>query len=351
MGVPFIKSHARRRDSVLAIDLGGRSTKGVLVQRRGEQYALAGYTVLDSPVFDKSPAPEVLAEHLKEVARALGNRTKQLTIALGVGDTVFRQVEAPFVPVPDLRLMFKFNSKTYLQQELADHVFDCQFGTLRAAESGKPANQQKQKVMVGAARKQLIDDVQSAAKMAGLVAEQVVPAAVGPINSFELAEPEAFKKEVVALVELGFKSSVVTILDCGDIMLNRVVAIGGDRLTQGLAESLGCSYQEAEGIKIGMPGEVTQNLETLVHPLGRELRASIDFFENHHDKAVAKVFLSGATARSEPIFQTLQAELMVACEVWSPVKTLQLELPTSEGNFEEVAPTLTVAIGAAAASF
>jgi Tfp pilus assembly PilM family ATPase len=135
-------------------------------------------------------------------------------------------------------------------------------------------------------------------------------------------------------------------------MLNRVVAIGGDRLTQGLAESLGCSYQEAESIKIGMPGEVTQNLETLVHPLGSELRASIDFFENHHDKTVSKVFLSGATARSELIFQTLQTELMVACELWSPTKTLQLELPpATAGDMEEAAPTLTVAIGAAAASF
>ena len=40
------------------------------------------------------------------------------------------------------------------------------------------------------------------------------------------------------------------------------------------------SYAEAEGIKVGMPGEVQAALESQVQPLGRELRASLDFFEH-----------------------------------------------------------------------
>jgi type IV pilus assembly protein PilM len=355
MGVPLISNRAKKRDHVLAIDLGARTTKAVFVQRRAEQFVLGNYTVLDSPVFEKGPTPDALAEHLKEIVRCLGNRTKQITLALGVNETIFRQVEAPAMAIPDMRLMFKFNSKTYLQQELPDHVFDCQFAQ-RANKPAEPAKSAggppKHKVLVGGARKQLIDDVQAAARIAGLVAEHVVPGLVGPVNAFELAESEAFNKEVVALVDLGFKHSSITILDCGEIMLSRVVAIGGDRVTHGLAESLGISYPEAENIKLGMPGEVAQNLEPLIHPLGRELRASIDYFENHHDKAVTKVFLSGGSARGEVIFQALQAELMVPCELWSPTKTLQLALPPERmGEIEQAAATLTVAVGAAAASF
>jgi type IV pilus assembly protein PilM len=206
--------------------------------------------------------------------------------------------------------------------------------------------------MVAGARKQTIDDVMNATRIAGLLADSVVPSLIGPVNAFELAEPETFRKEVIALVELGYKNSTITILDCSEIMLSRVVAIGGDRLTQGLAESLGISYPEAENIKLGMPGEVASNLEPLIHPLGRELRASIDYFENHHDKAVSKVFLSGGSARSEVIFQTLQAELVVPCELWSPAKSMQLTLPPERmGEIEQTASTLTVAIGAAVASF
>jgi len=357
MGVPFISSHAKRRDQVVAVDLGVRSTKAVHVQRRGDKFNLVNYALLDSPVFEKNSSADLLADHMKNVVRALGSRTKQVTLALSDSETVFRQVEAPLMPVADLRRMLKFNSKTYLQQELNDFVFDCQYVTSLAqmakGEGAKTvAPSQKHKVAVGGARRQLMDDVQAAFKAAGLIPDQVVPGVLGPVNAFEMAEPESFAKEVVALVELGFKNTTITILDSGEIMLNRVVAIGGDRLTSGLAEALNISYQEAENIKVGMPDEVAQNLEPLIHPLGRELRASIDYFENHHDKTLSRVFLSGGSACGQLIVEALQSELMVQCQVWAPTKFMQLMVPPEKaGEIEQVAPKLTVAIGAAAASF
>ncbi len=358
MGVPFISSHAKRRDQVVAIDLGGRTTKAVHVQRRGDKFNLVNFALIDSPIFEKNSPADLLTDHFKNVMRALGSRTKQVTLALGDSDTIFRQVEAPLMPVADLRRMLKFNSKTYLQQELTDFVFDCHYTTTMAqpaktAEGAKaPTASQKHKVAVGGARRQILDDVQAAFKAAGLIPDQVVPGVIGPVNAFEMAEPESFAKEVVALVELGFKNTTITILDSGEIMLNRVVAIGGDRLTNGLAESLNISYQEAENIKVGMPDEVAQNLEPLIHPLGRELRASIDYFENHHDKALSKVFLSGGSACGELVVQALQTELMVQCQVWTPTKFMQLMLPPEKmSEIEQVAPKLTVAIGTAAAAF
>jgi type IV pilus assembly protein PilM len=135
-------------------------------------------------------------------------------------------------------------------------------------------------------------------------------------------------------------------------MLNRVVGIGGDRLTSGLAETLAISYAEAEGIKVGMPSEVESTLLPLLTPLGRELRASIDFFEHQEDKTVSQVFLSGGSARSEFIVQSLQTELMVPCVSWSPTSSVSLDLPPQQiGEVEQVAPQLTVALGAAAAVF
>lgn len=357
MGVPFISSSARKRDQVLAIDLGARTTKAVVMQRKGDRFSLANYAIVDSPVFEKGPTPELMADHLKNVCRDLGNKARQVTIALGVGETIFRHVEAPLMPVADLRLMLKFNTKTYLQQELPDHVFDCEYvasgDSPRGQENVKvTAASQKHRVLVGGARRETLETMQSALKTAGLLGDHMVPGLVGPVNAFELAEPDAFRKEVVALVDLGFKSSSITILDCGEIKLNRVVAIGGDRFTHGLAEALNISYQEAENIKLGMASEVAQNLEPLIHPLGRELRASLDYFENHHDKTVSNVYFTGGCSQSELIVQTLQAEMMIPCHVWSPIKTLQVGLaPEKMGDIEHLAPQLTVAIGAAVASF
>jgi type IV pilus assembly protein PilM len=137
----------------------------------------------------------------------------------------------------------------------------------------------------------------------------------------------------------------------GELALNRVVSIGGDRLTAGLAEVMNVSYAEAEGIKVGMPTEVQGQLENLMMPLGRELRASIDFFEHQQEKTVSQVFVSGAAARSDLILQVLQSELAIECKNWNPAAAFELQLPAQQaGEFEHIAPQLSVAIGAALAA-
>jgi type IV pilus assembly protein PilM len=174
---------------------------------------------------------------------------------------------------------------------------------------------------------------------------------IGPVNAFEKAMPELFAKEAVALVDVGFKNSSICIVLEGELVLSRVVGIGSDKLTQGLAETLSVSYAEAEGIKIGMPGEVEAQLETLLLPLGRELRASIDFFEHQQDRPVTQVFITGGASRSEFIVQKLRQELMVECKVLNPTSFLEMQLPPQQtSEIEAVGPQLAVALGAALAA-
>jgi type IV pilus assembly protein PilM len=355
MGLPFMNSRARKRDHIIAIDLGGRSTKAVSLQRKGGRVVLTDFAVVDVPGQDKPASPAALGAHLKEVLQAIdAGRSRHVTLCLGASETVFRQTEMPFVPVSDLRQMLKYNTKNYLQQDFPDHVFDCHY-VLSAQPSATPkpaGGLQKHKVIVSGAKRQLVDDIAEAAKEAGLIADQLVPSLIGPVNAFELAEPEVFANEVVALVDVGFRSTLIVVLAKGEILLHRAVAIGGDHLTAGLAEALNISYQEAENIKVGMPAEVQPNLESLLQPLGRELRASIDFFEHQQDQAVGKVFVSGGTARAEFLLPVLQAELLVPCLGWSATKPLELALkPERLAEIEQVAPQLAVAIGAASISF
>ena len=119
-------------------------------------------------------------------------------------------------------------------------------------------------MLVGGAERHLIDDLQTAAKIAGLVPSEIVPSLYRSGQRLqERPNPKIFFKEVVALVDVGFKSSTISILLNGELILSRVVAIGGDRLTSGLADSMSISYAEAEGIKIGMPDEVQSMMQSL----------------------------------------------------------------------------------------
>lgn len=336
---------------MIAVDLGSRTTKAVCLQRRGSGYALTNYALFDAPIFDKALSAELLTEHLKSVNTALGSKGKMVTLTVGVTDALVRPVDMPVLAPEEMRMVLKLNSRNYLQQDLSNYIFDCQ--PLLTNGQGKPvdakaAGIQKQRVLVAGARRQLVDDFVEGATGAGLIADRIVPGLIGPVNAFEKAMPEAFKNEVVALVDIGFKNSSICILNKGDLSLTRTVNIGGDKLTNALSEHMSISYAEAEGIKIGMPQEVQTTLETVLTPLGRELRASIDFFEHQQDKALSRVYLSGGSARSSVIVQALQTELMVECTVWNPAESLKLELsPEQAAQIEQLAPQLTVAIGAA----
>ena len=363
MALPFINGQTKKkRDQIIAIDLGGRSTKAVHMQRKGDAYTLLRYCVMDAPIYEKSMSVDLLAEHLKAVYQSLETKTKYVSLAISVNDAVVRHAELPPIPVDDMRQILRINTKNYLQQDLPGYTFDCYSSNNKSNgskssgqnEGGKAAgsNSQKLKVLVGGAKKQLTDDLQSAVKQAGLIPDQVNPGIVGPANAFELAMPENFAADPIALVDIGFKNSSICLLYKGELILSRVVNIGGDRFTQGLADSMSISYAEAEGIKVGMPSEVQAGLEPLLTPLGRELRASVDFFEHQRDCTVSQIFVSGGSARSEFIVKSLEAELMAPCKSWNAAASLQLALPPAQaGEIEQVAPQLTVAIGTAAAAF
>lgn len=356
MAMQLFNSRARTRDQLIAIDLGGRTTKAVHVQRRGEGFALTRYALLDAPIYEKNLSVDLLSEHLKAVCQALETKTRMVSLALGVADAIVRHAELPPMRLEDMRQILKNNTKTYLQQDLPGHVFDCfpipVKASAKTADRGKAGTTPKQQVLVAGARKQLVDDLHAAVKNAGLTADHIAPALIGPVNAFELALPELFAKEVVALVDIGFKNSTICVLLEGELVLSRVLAIGGDRLTNGLAEAMDISYAEAEGIKLGMPAEVKDHLQTLVSPLGRELKASIDFFEHQHDRPVTQLFVSGGSARSEFLMQMLQVELTAECKLWNPTGFLQHALPPQQvAELEQVSPQLTVAVGTAVGTF
>ena len=83
---------------MMVVDLGGRTTKAVLLERRGELLALTRFALVDTPIYEKKISAELLTEHLQSVAEALGSETKQVTLAIGLDDTVVRQVELPQIP-------------------------------------------------------------------------------------------------------------------------------------------------------------------------------------------------------------------------------------------------------------
>lgn len=357
--LPSLTGGARKkRSQFISVDLGSRTSKAVLLERHGEKLSLKRYALLDAPIFDKKLSAELLGDHLNSLAEALGKPTKYLSLAMGLADTVVRTVEIPQLPEEQMRAMLKMNHKAYMQQDLPNCVFDYHALPIAtqnaAAAKGEPnrAGVQKVRVLAAAVKQQLVNDVMKAASSVSLVADGLVPSMIGPINAFELAMPEVFKNETVALVDIGFKNTSVCVMDRGGLGTHRIISAGGDQITTGLADAMSINYAEAEGIKVGMAPEVEAVLQSQVLGMGREIRASMDFFEHQFDRPVSQVYVSGATARSEMIVQMLHTELLVECKTWNPTACLKLALSGQQAvEIDHVSPQLAVAIGTAFSTY
>src|SRR5258706_10994623 len=126
MALPFLNaSRRKKRSHIISVDLGARTTKAVFLQQQGEIWSLCRYALLDAPIFEKKISPELLADHLRSVVEALATDAKYITLSVGLDDAVVRQVELPNIPVDEMRMVLKNNTKGYLQQDLPGHVFDC----------------------------------------------------------------------------------------------------------------------------------------------------------------------------------------------------------------------------------
>ena len=215
MPLPFFSSFDKKRDQVMVVDLGAKVTKAVHVSRRGNGFALNNFALVDAPVFDKGLNIDPLADHLRAVTQVLNSRVKPVSLAVGVDSSLLRHADMPLVTTHDMRQMLKFSSKNYLQQDLSDCVFDVHILPPKLDDKTKgevPKGNPKVRVLVGAAKKQIVEDLREAASRAGLVADQIIPSFIGPANAFEQAQPEPFAKEVVALVDVGYKNTTICIL-------------------------------------------------------------------------------------------------------------------------------------------
>jgi type IV pilus assembly protein PilM len=365
MGWAFINKSARQTDEIVAISLGSRTTNAVLLRQAGERIVLKNYVSADAPIYDKSINAEILADHLQEVHAALETKTTQVVLVLSAGDVLLRQAEMPVAPPGDMRRLLKFNSKNVLQEELPGHTFDCfmlpsdgqeTFETSVAddelfASKGSRGGR-RAKVLVGGVKDTLLEEVLAAARAAKLNPTQILPAQSCPANAMAVL-PEEFRKGSIALIDFGFRHSSISLVNEGRLVLSRVVNIGGDKLTAGLAEAMNVSYSAAEGVKTMLAEKVQAKLETLLAPLVDELQNSIAYVEGiYHDSKVSKVLISGGSARSNTIIQSLAQLTHLSCTRWNPLSYMDIDLPKHKAaSVDRDSPQLITAVGAGITCF
>ena len=342
---------SQRRDEIVAIDLGARVAKAVHLCRRGSDVALLNYALLEMTPASQASPREQLADLLRKMHKALGASTRLTVLALGPTRSVLTHLDLPAVAPSDLRRMIKLSPKNYLQRDLPDHVFDCFVGAA-SEESGSAAfgrGKRKSKVLVGGASRTDVEELSQAAHDAGLMLGAITLSPVGIANAFRARKDEA-ADEAVALLDIGYSSSTINIVQAGELLLTRFINFGAEKIADVLEKVSKTHGPEPaeEDTSFSDEVEVQAKLQRAILLLAREVDASIGFFVSQQEATtVSRVLVSGGSARSQFILQTLEAELTLPCESWNPTSGLRLELPEARcQELEYEAPQFAVAVGA-----
>lgn len=339
---------------MIAVDLGATSFKAAALEKEGDKFALTAFGVRPLPPFtpDKRSAKD-LGAILKSMMEEIGLRGRSVEGSINPNSAFLRILELPQMPVGEARNAIKANDQRYLHMDCSSFALDCDLlssngggkGRGDTTAGGKTARMQ---VLVGAVPLAEMTFFKEVLVSAGLKPNTMGISSVASINAFEISQPEVFGKEVVVLVDCGFSSSTMFILNHGTLALTRGMQFNGRRVAQVLARAMNLSEADAQKASMDLDDAAQRALQRTVEELGREIRDSVDFFEQQRQLQVTKVFLSGGFARQPFFLESIQKLAHVPTVAWNPCQGMTLKLTADrQKELESQAPLLAGAIGAA----
>jgi hypothetical protein len=191
-----------------------------------------------------------------------------------------------------------------------------------------------------------VEDLLDGARDAGLTVEGITLGQVALANAFRKTNPDSLT-EPIALMDIGYRTSTISILHEGELALTRVVNLGAERLATLFDQASLGGAPELLDEENPLSDALQVSVQKAISALAREIDASIGFFLSQHDRPVIQLYVSGGSARSHFILQTLEAELGLPCRNWNPTEAFQLKMPRGKvGEIDYEGPQLTSAVGA-----
>ncbi len=224
---------------------------------------------------------EALLSGLKRLTE--GRKLKSEPVFIAPGFRILTKLfQIPHVEAEKRRQIIAFEAQQNLPYSVDEVVWDTQ----EVADDGIETE-----VLFLAAKKEGIDQFCAQVESLGLHPGAILPAPILDYNAFQFLQGEEGLPAMV--IHIGARSTNLTFIHDGGFTI-RTVNFGGNQLTQPIADNLGCSFQQAEGLKIRFFTEeetfsdedprvrmIHQQAEQFRKRLGQEITRSVMQFRRH----------------------------------------------------------------------
>lgn len=317
--------------TVVALDIGSSAIAGAEIKdgrlTRAAVEDLPEGLVVDGEVAD----PVALANQIKAFWKASKFTGKAVRLGVANQRVVVRNIDLPVIDDPDeLRAAVEIEAADHIPIPPDQAIIDFQPVGWYENDEGP-----RQRLVVVAAHKEMIETLLSVMKRAGLRVDGIDLEAFALIRSLVPARGQVTDATVVC--HIGASATNIVVSADNVSQFTRLVGLGGVDLTNVVADQTGLAPHEAEALKAacGLLGDVPAGwdqatvtrvrhaLALAVRPLVQEIGRTIDFYRTQEfSRPVEHLVLSGGTALCAGLDRYVSQALGIEVVIGDPLQNL-----------------------------
>lgn len=327
--------------------------KGPLTLERFGQVALPPGAVRDGEVADS----DTVAAAVKQLWSSAKFSTKKVVVGVANQRVIVRQVDLPWLPITELRKSLAMQVQDFIPIPVEQAVLDFHAVEEFTAENGA----RTLRILLVAAARDMVMSTLDAVQKAGLTPTQVDLTPFAVLRSLATVDHLGMSSaEAEALVDVGATVTNIVVHQGGVPRFVRILLMGGDSITDAVAERMGVPFEQAEATKqqlglAAMPGLVDGDhpaarvVETSGSALVDEVRGSLDYYLAQPTAVpVRRIVFSGGGARLQGLAQRLAAATRLPVEPANPMSRMRIgKTGLDETQLSYVEPLVTVPVGLA----
>ncbi len=333
--------------AIKLVGLGG--VKERLVLEHCAMDPLSAGCVIDGTIEKVDEA----AAALQRLVKRTGAKAKKIALALPSSSVITKKIAIPAGLTPlEMEEQVDVEAKQYIPFPLEDVSLDFFDMGLSPERPGQAD------VLIAAARREHVQNLQDFAEAAGMVPVIVdvhsyaLRLAIGRILD---VQAKTTPGTLSVLYKLGAHKTSLQVLRGKDIVYERDQTVGGAQLTQKIASHYGLSAAEAESKKcVGNlgPGYEATVLAPFVATLVQELARGLQlFFNSTPYNKVNQVFLAGGGALLGGLAAAVATETQVPCSIVNPFEGMVVGAAIQRKHVLQDAPAYLGACGLALRRF
>jgi len=300
--------------------------------------------------------PAAVSTAIRRLWREAGFRTRQVITGVGNQRVVARQADLPEMGEEDLRSALVFQAGELIPIPVEEAILDFQ-----VLEHFRGPEEDTMRILLVAAQRDMVRNLLAAIEGAGLSASLVdlMPfALMRALTGGSLVEDLEPTAQAIVCAGAGITNVVVHRHGVPEFV--RMLGVGGDDITQGIATELAVDADTAEDLKRRADFASSDDLEARTARivvdraslLIEEIRGSLDYYQAQPDAtALSRILLTGGASRTVGLAEGLERTLGISVVDAHPLLNLRVaNLGIPEARLLESEALLSVPIGLALAA-